>query len=624
MWRIVVLFSLTLLRVGAQTAVQAASGSWIVLDGTWRWQAGDNPQWASSTFDDSQWSPLPVPGPLPQLRQYWIRLPVQMGTMSDPGLLLGPIAFAYEVYWDGQRIGHFGNLSREIWFTPRWQTFRLPGSLTNGGRHTLALRIGQIGSTFGTRAPRLDVRENRIGDFQALHEVESALLSAAFQPRLLQLLIDFGLILAGLYFLLLPPVVAQGAAFRWLGVILLSRALLVMDEFFVNYGPLAIPHSIPRVLVGVLYLLYMVGPIEFSFALFRRPVPLAVRCLEGLLFLFALPLRPPAPLKFGGAGLLLVSAFAPVVLAGLELRKRTREAGSALFLFILWSAVTFINILVMNFHVRVSTAIQLGGFSIWLWDAALLVWVPAVAMQIHKANLRFRDERERLHRELEAARQVQQLLLPSQSLEWPGFAIEAQYQPATEVGGDFFQLFPSAPDSLLLVIGDVSGKGMKAALLVSMVVGALRNRRSDQPSCVLQELNAVLLPVSEGGFTTCCCALIAPDGTVTLANAGHFAPYCNGEEVTTPSALPLGLTSGAEWEEIQFQLQPNDRLLWISDGVIEARNSKQELLGFERTQKLARQSASAIVRAAQDFGQQDDITVLSITRQKTSLRVASA
>src|SRR4051812_18268316 len=108
----VMLFSLALMSAGAQTAVQVTSGSWTALDGTWHWHAGDNLQWVSATLDDSPWLPPPIPGPLPPARQYWIRLPVQTGETSDPGLLLGPIAFAYDVYWDGQRIGHFGDPSR--------------------------------------------------------------------------------------------------------------------------------------------------------------------------------------------------------------------------------------------------------------------------------------------------------------------------------------------------------------------------------------------------------------------------------------------------------------------------------------------------------------------------------
>jgi hypothetical protein len=537
-------------------------------------------------------------------------------------LLLGPIAYAYDVYWDGQPIGRFGNLSRGTWFTPRWQTFPLPRSLTHSGHHVIALRLGQIGTNFGTRSARVGAGDNRIGDSVTLQEVAAAFMRADFQPRLLQLLVDFGLLLAGLYFLLLPPSVALGTAFRWLGVTLLGRSLMGMCEFYVNDGPLRIPGNVPTALLGVFSAMFFIGPIEFACALFRRRVPRTVRGLESLILIMALlPLSAPIWFIMGNA--YLAAAIIPVVLAGQEFRKRTVDAGFTFLLFALWGAVTFNNILKMIYGVPLPTAIYPAGFRIWYWDFALLLWVPAIAVQIHKANARFRNERERLHQEMQAAQHVQQLLLPSQSLRVPGFDIEAHYQPATEVGGDFFQIFPSAHHSLLVVVGDVSGKGMQAALLVSLVVGALRNRRSDRPFCVLQELNTVLRGVSEGGFTTCCCARFASDGTVTLANAGHVAPYCNGEEIATPPGLPLGLTAEADWEEIQVPLQPGDRLLWISDGVMEARNEKQELLGFERTQKLAKHPASEIARTAQEFGQEDDITILSVSREKAYTGVAS-
>jgi sigma-B regulation protein RsbU (phosphoserine phosphatase) len=162
---------------------------------------------------------------------------------------------------------------------------------------------------------------------------------------------------------------------------------------------------------------------------------------------------------------------------------------------------------------------------------------------------------------------------------------------------------------------------MKAALLVSVIVGALQNRNSDAPAGLLGELNAVLLSRSEGGFTTCCCALFAQDGTLTLANAGHLAPYRNGQEVETRPGLPLGVTRDASWEETRIELQPSDRVVWISDGVLEARNGKRDLLGFERARELATRSASEIARAAQQFGQDDDITVVSITRQPVAAYV---
>jgi sigma-B regulation protein RsbU (phosphoserine phosphatase) len=630
MWPVVALLSFTLTSAGAQTTIHAASGPWTAaLDGTWRWHAGDNGQWASATFNDSNWFPLRVPGPLPPDRQYWIRLHVQTGGMSDPGLLLGPIAYAYEVYWDGQRIGSFGDLSRGKWFTPRWQTFSIPAHLTTGGAHAVAVRIGQIGPGVGlpTRQPRIEGGENRVGDLAALHEAESARMRADLQPRLLQLLVDFGFLLAGLYFLSLPPSVSQGAAFRWLGVILLSRALVVMCEFYENDGPLNIPGSVITALLWAGVWLSCLGMIEFSYAFFRRPVPFAVRCIGWLIAMLAAPLPFPYSAITIRLTVLLIPSIITIAVAAAEVRKRTLDAGLTLILFAVLGATIVYNVLdiaiAIAYGVGAPITIHIAGFGLWLWDVAYLVWVPAIAVQIHKANLRFRDERERLRREMEAARHVQELLVPSQSLQVPGFAIEANYQPATEVGGDFFQLFPAAHGSLLLVVGDVSGKGMQAALLVSMAVGALRNRQSDRPSCVLHELNAVLLGVSEGGFTTCCCALFAPDGTVTLANAGHFAPYRNGEEVATPPGLPLGLIPDAEWMEMQIKLQPGARLLWISDGVIEARNGKRELLGFQRTQELTAQPASEIARAAQAFGQEDDITVLSITREKANLGVAA-
>src|SRR5262249_18041176 len=94
--------------------------------------------------------------------------------LSDPGLLLGPIAYAYDVYWDGQRIGSFGDLARGTWFTPRWQTFRIPPHRASPGAHTVALHTGYIGTTGRPRLPRLDPGDNRVGNLAALREAEAA------------------------------------------------------------------------------------------------------------------------------------------------------------------------------------------------------------------------------------------------------------------------------------------------------------------------------------------------------------------------------------------------------------------------------------------------------------------
>ncbi len=99
-------------------------------------------------------------------------------------------------------------------------------------------------------------------------------------------------------------------------------------------------------------------------------------------------------------------------------------------------------------------------------------------------------------------------------------------------------------------------------------------------------------------------------------------PYRNGQEIETPPALPLGIDADAHWTEAHVDLEPGDRVVWISDGVVEARNSKRDLLGFQRAKELATLSVSEIARAAQQFGQEDDITVVSITRQPVAAYVA--
>jgi serine phosphatase RsbU (regulator of sigma subunit) len=116
-----------------------------------------------------------------------------------------------------------------------------------------------------------------------------------------------------------------------------------------------------------------------------------------------------------------------------------------------------------------------------------------------------------------------------------------------------------------------------------------------------------------GGFATCLCAQLTPAGTLTVANAGHLAPYRNGEEVKIDSGLPLGIAPDAVYAEATFQLTPGDSLTFLSDGVVEARNQTGELFGFDRTAALATQSAKSIAAAAQAFGQDDDITVLTLS-----------
>jgi serine phosphatase RsbU (regulator of sigma subunit) len=186
------------------------------------------------------------------------------------------------------------------------------------------------------------------------------------------------------------------------------------------------------------------------------------------------------------------------------------------------------------------------------------------------------------------------------------------YLPASEVGGDFYFL-SSAPDgSLIAIVGDVSGKGLTAAMRVAMILGVLRRETSYDPADILSGLNNALIVQGQLGFTTACCVRISTSGDFVLANAGHIAPYVSGRELATHPALPLGLVADQTYQLVRGRLAPKERLVLVSDGIPEARSHTGELYGFERLSSLTQLTAQEIAGAAQAFGQDDDITVLTL------------
>ena len=223
-------------------------------------------------------------------------------------------------------------------------------------------------------------------------------------------------------------------------------------------------------------------------------------------------------------------------------------------------------------------------------------------------------ERAAFAAELQAASTVQQLLLQSASRATPGFQVDSVYLPASEVGGDFFLVSPAPDGSLTALVGDVSGKGLTAAMRVALILGALRREVSYDPAEILAGLNNALISPSQEqlGFTTACCVRISLAGEFTVANAGHVAPYLSGRELETPPALPLGLVPDQKYELVEGRLGRGERLVLLSDGVLEARNAQGELYGFERLSSLSLLSAQQIAQAAQSFGQEDDITVVTV------------
>jgi len=248
----------------------------------------------------------------------------------------------------------------------------------------------------------------------------------------------------------------------------------------------------------------------------------------------------------------------------------------------------------------------------------LIAFVSLTVIIVQRATRTSRQQ-TLLEGELAAARQIQQIILPEQIETITGFTVESVYQPAQQVGGDFFQVLPAGDGGLLLVVGDVAGKGLPAAMLVSVLVGAIRATAeyTHSPAALLESLNERMIGRTHGGFSTALAAYIEADGRVSIANAGHLSPYLDGLEVELPGALPLGLVREATYETIQFQLAVGSRITFYSDGVVEAQNGKRELFGFDRAKSVSTQPAAVIAETAKNFGQSDDITVVTIERVAT-------
>ncbi len=191
-----------------------------------------------------------------------------------------------------------------------------------------------------------------------------------------------------------------------------------------------------------------------------------------------------------------------------------------------------------------------------------------IALLLLRRLLRSVKRQRLMALDVKQAQEVQQVILPEARLALPGLTIESEYRPAREVGGDFFQIIPHKTDgSVLIVAGDVTGKGLKAGMLVALLVGAIRTeeKHSNDPAIMLSTLNQRLM--GRGDAQATCLALrIEADGSATLANAGHMPPYLNGEALPMEGALPLGMIEGAESSLMHFQLKQGDKLMLMSDG----------------------------------------------------------
>jgi serine phosphatase RsbU (regulator of sigma subunit)/predicted ester cyclase len=246
-----------------------------------------------------------------------------------------------------------------------------------------------------------------------------------------------------------------------------------------------------------------------------------------------------------------------------------------------------------------------------------------------------RIERERIEQELKVARSIQQASLPEKVPDLEGWQISPYYQPAREVGGDFYDFHLLSEGRLGLVVGDATGKGVPAALVMSSTRSMLRAlaRASNSPGEVLEQVNDLLVSdVPPNMFVTCFYAILDPkSATLSYANAGHDLPYLrHGDEAEELRArgMPLGLMSGMSYEEGEASLRQEDDVLFYSDGLVEAHDPKGEMFGFPRLRALVAQHAeerslgNLLLEELYSFvgegwEQEDDITLLTLRRSSS-------
>ncbi len=624
----------------------------VAVAGNWQFHTGDDLSWASPASDDSGWEQLSGdetwgaqthPG---YTGFAWYRKRIEVtGLAGKLAILVPPVDDAYEIYWNGKKIGSYGSLPpHAVWWSNGHSAVYSLGAIPSNG--VLALRVW--------KAPLASVDPSTLGGLNAspLLGNPSVLAVLAVAPRYLQehrqlpqILIAAVVLVAGLLTLLLFLRDRKQWLYLWLAIYLLADGLnglnnldamyygmhFTASQLFAQFVDACQDISLWLLLLtlfgfsrdrrwrrwtAVLAALYLAAVVIDTTILFMwRNVGLGMQWTDAITT--AIYQMIPLYIFF-------------IVGFGLARRKQMElwPVAVTAFLYGLWNFVfeTVKQGVRFTHWTLYSTlaawGLHLRGYTfsaLFLLDTLLfLVLLFTVARQQYLERRR----QAQVEMEIKSAQEVQQVLVPEDVPAIPGFSIASIYKPATELGGDFYQVIPLEAGGALVVVGDVSGKGLKAAMVVSLIVGTLRTLAdyTQEPAEILRGLNRRLIGRTQGGFATCVAMRIEPDGSAAIATAGHFSPLRDGKELPLEGALPLGITPDATYDQIVFRMEESETLTFYTDGIVEARNGQGELFGFDRVRDMSRAGSSAVQVAeeASAFGQDDDITVLTLTRLAAS------
>ena len=622
----------------------------VTIEGKWQFHLGDDLGWSSPSLDDSNWEQLDGdhewgdqthPG---YTGFAWYRKHIQIGGRGGKlAVLIPPVDDAYEVYWNGQKLGASGKFPPHAWWFryKHGTVFGLGGAPLDG---VLALRVWQ--------APLSSDDGIWGGGLRAAPLIGSPAV-LAMRPNLTQMKSEYimlprfifagALFITGIIALLLYLRERRNLIYLWLALLFISNFVWCMGGMsivlfgmsnFANISQDGVTLAVQNISLWML-LLTLFGfhkhPAWRRWSIALIAINLSTLAVD--LTLKAFWEHAGARMQAADIAASAITALTPIYLLVIVVAGVRRRASRALLPLAVTATIYGIYNLVLNASwvgnrythfwlpwSHLNPAIPLGPYVFGI--PAILNTLLFLVLLFTVAREQARERRRQLHieREIASAHEVQDVLIPADLPAIPGFAISSVYKPAAEVGGDFYQVIPLGEledePRALIVLGDVSGKGLKAAMTVSLIVGTVRTLAefTNDPAEILTRLNQRLLGRTRGGFATCIALLLEPGGRTTIANAGHLAPFRAGREIDLPGSLPLGLAPDERYESITMHLEAGETLTLLTDGVLEARGPKGELYGYERLSTLmqARPTVRQVVEAACSFGQDDDITVLSV------------
>lgn len=615
----------------------------VSLDGLWRFQPGDNPAWADPNFDDSKWVLLRSDQDwggqgYPKLSGLaWYRFEVKVPRgLARVSVLMPIIMTCYEIYADGKLLGTVGKMppNRMPYGGGKVEFFELPAPRPGSDRIVVALRVWHWPGWVKYYGGGPIDGGGLVGESSQIETQAQRIADGAFRRQTIDLLMCILEGLAALAPLTLFLLRSKDKEYLWLFVMLLVSA-----------GPHLLQFAISSTIVNV----------EQRDLI--NAILTAIGSVANVLFLLEV-LRPKKTWFFKFAVAAIVLSFADGAFESFSGSYFGVGFDTALFvacgtIWSMWMVSVLVN---RGKRASIDARLILGPVALMMgnnlvsglgWATYAFGWQHAFNGQVTLIKqplpidlntvveaiyliglsgilvLRFarkRSEEERITAEVQAAQEVQQYFIPSHLPAIHGFKIESAYRPAREVGGDFFQVLPHESDgSVLIVLGDVAGKGLQAGMLATLIVGAVRTaaKFTTDPKHVMALLNERL---QGRGLVTCMAMRVDEDGNATLVNAGHLPPYLNGSELPVDGSLPLGAVEAIEFPALHFKLADGDRLMLMSDGIVEAQDAKGQLFGFDRIAKMVNEriTAAGLATAAQEFGQEDDITVLTVARLITA------